>query len=75
MQRHGAARDIFQTERAVNLFLLYYSNGRKARRPRQREKPGGVGQSNFIAIQVLTIFHKYSILSIKDKSNRHSQSI
>ena len=28
-----------------------------------------------ITIQVLTIFHKYSILNVKDKSNRHAQSI
>ena len=48
------------------------------------EKTGGTGDQisvihieNLleIAVQVLTIFHKYSILNIKDKSNRHSQSI
>ena len=48
------------------------------------EKTGGAGDQISvihreslleITVQVLTIFHKYSILNIKDKSNRHSQSI
>ena len=48
------------------------------------EKTGGAGNQisvihveNLLKIttRVLTIFHKYSILNIKDKSNRHSQSI
>lgn len=32
------------------------------------------GISLAVTVQVLTIFHKYSILNIKDKSNRHSRS-
>mgnify|MGYP004547105403 CR=1 FL=1 len=74
-QRHGVAGSYFR--RKVRLICLYYTIATAEKQGNRDgfDEPGEVGQSNFIAIQELTIFHKYSILSIKDKSNRHSQSV
>ena len=48
MQRHGVVRDIFQTERMVDLPLLYYMNIRKARRQSLLRCVRGVRKNDFI---------------------------
>ena len=80
--------DLFREQSHIRVIVQHqcvypYIAAHQLLNDRPTEKTGGAGdqisvihRENLLEItaQVLTIFHEYSILDIKDKSNRHSRS-